>query len=183
MPDKTYQPSPLAPIKRVQTEGGWALVFTRDLRHPVAKVWAALTVRGQLREWAPYTPDRDLTSEGAATLGMLDAEGAERPMPGTVLRVDPPRLLEHAFGEDVLRWELQPTAQGTRLVLRHSFHRRRLGLSAGRWLAHLAWMWPTRCWPAPRSARSWVPRRASTAGTSSTEQYAKVLGVPPAKPW
>jgi len=182
MPDKTYQPSPLAPIKRVQTEGGWALVFTRDLRHPVAKVWAALTVRGQLREWAPYTPDRDLTSECAATLGMLDAEGAERPMPGTVLRVDPPRLLEHAFGEDVLRWELQPTAQGTRLVLRHSF-------TDGGWASALAAGWHI-CLDVADALLAGAPF-GPVVGTKAreygwdelNEQYAKVLGVPPAKPW
>lgn len=96
-------------------DGRWTLVFTRDLRHPPEKVWAALTEPGQLKEWAPFEPDRDLATPGAATL-VMDGAGTEE----TILKADRPRLLEYTWGGDLLRWELEPTESGTRLRLSHT---------------------------------------------------------------
>jgi len=180
MPDKTYQPSPLVPVRRFETADVWCLVFTRDLSHPITKVWAVLTSRDQLREWAPYIPDRDLTSEGPATVGMLDADGTvAQSMPGTVRAIDPPRLLEHAFGDDVLRWELSPTAEGTRLVLRHMF-------SDGPLSSALAAGWHI-CLDVADALLAGAPfgpvvaEKAREYGWEElNEQYATMLGVPPA---
>ena len=36
----------------------WTLVIVRDLPHPPAKVWKALTDAKHLREWAPFDSDR-----------------------------------------------------------------------------------------------------------------------------
>ena len=48
-------------------------------------------------------------------------DGAERvDMAATVRRADPPKVLEYTWGSDLLRWDLTPTATGTRLVLRHT---------------------------------------------------------------
>ena len=45
----------------VQKDGEkWTLVLVRDLRHPPAKVWKALTEPEHLREWAPFDSDRNL---------------------------------------------------------------------------------------------------------------------------
>ena len=52
----------------------------------------------------------------------------------TVRRVEPPRLLEYTWGEDVLRWELEATDGGTRLTLRHTVADRD-------WLARVAGGW------------------------------------------
>jgi uncharacterized protein YndB with AHSA1/START domain len=109
----------LANVAAEQAEGGWTLVFVRDLRHPPEKVWAALTEPGRLREWAPFVSDRDLARTGPATLTMIDGDGPEDTA-ASVRRVEPPTLLEYTWGEDLLRWELEPTATGTRLVLRHT---------------------------------------------------------------
>jgi len=38
----------------------WTLVLVRDLRHPPARVWEALTDPAHLREWAPFDSDRNL---------------------------------------------------------------------------------------------------------------------------
>ena len=100
------------------TPEGWVLVVTRDLRHPPATVWSALTEPEQLAAWAPFTAGRDLGGTGEATLTMID--GAEQvDLPATVTRVEPPALLEYSWGEDTLRWELVATGAGTRLTLRH----------------------------------------------------------------
>ena len=43
---------------RIQKDGEkWTLVLVRDLRHPPAMVWEALTDPAQLREWAPFVTD------------------------------------------------------------------------------------------------------------------------------
>lgn len=121
MAENNYHPSPIAPVQRTFAERRWTLIFTRQLSHPVNRVWEAITEPGQLRHWAPYTANRDLATTGAAVLTMLDGEGGEMELPGAVLESDPPRLLVHAFGSDVLRWELQGTDDGTTLILRHTF--------------------------------------------------------------
>ncbi len=101
------------------TPEGWVLVVVRDLRHPPAAVWAALTEPDQLAAWAPFTAGRDLGTTGEATLSMIDGVDGERvDLPVTVLRADPPTLLEYSWGSDQLRWQLAGTDAGTRLTLR-----------------------------------------------------------------
>jgi uncharacterized protein YndB with AHSA1/START domain len=114
-----FEPGPLADVDCGPDQDGWTLVFVRDLRHPPERVWAALTDPAQLREWAPYTADRDLGRVGDATLTMIDGDAAED-MPASVHRAEPPTLLEYTWGGGLLRWELAATASGTRLTLRHT---------------------------------------------------------------
>ena len=40
----------------------WTLVLVRDLPHPPAKVWKALTEPEHLREWAPFDSYRSLAT-------------------------------------------------------------------------------------------------------------------------
>jgi uncharacterized protein YndB with AHSA1/START domain len=115
----TFELGPLAHVETRPSGGRWTLVFVRDLHHPPDKVWAALTDPTQLREWAPFTTDRDLGRPGEATLTMIDGEVAED-LPATVARAEPPTLLEYTWGQDLLRWELAPTERGTRLTLQHT---------------------------------------------------------------
>ncbi len=128
----TIPSGPLADVTAEPADGGWTLVFVRDLRHPPARVWTALTEPGQLRAWAPFVPDRDLAGTGPVTLTMLDADDpADR---ATVRRAEPPTLLEYTWGEDLLRWELAAAGAGTRLTLRHRVTDRD-------WLAKVAAGW------------------------------------------
>jgi uncharacterized protein YndB with AHSA1/START domain len=115
----TFDPGPLADVEVLADADGWTLVFVRELSHPPDAVWAALTDPEQLREWAPFTTDRDLGAPGEATLTMIDGETTED-LPAVVGRADRPSLLEYTWGNDRLRWELAPTAEGTRLTLRHT---------------------------------------------------------------
>jgi Activator of Hsp90 ATPase homolog 1-like protein len=41
-------------------------------------------------------------------------------MPATVRAAVRPELLEYTWGDDLLRWELEPSGAGTRLTLRHT---------------------------------------------------------------
>jgi uncharacterized protein YndB with AHSA1/START domain len=50
----------------VKKEGEkWTLVLVRELAHPPAKVWTALTDPQHHREWAPFDSDHDLGTTGA----------------------------------------------------------------------------------------------------------------------
>jgi uncharacterized protein YndB with AHSA1/START domain len=50
---------------------------------------------------------------------MVDGE-TRMDLPATVIRAQAPSLLEYRWGDDLLRWELAPSATGTRLTLRHT---------------------------------------------------------------
>ncbi|GAA3937675.1 SRPBCC family protein [Actinoplanes auranticolor] len=98
----------------------WTLIFVRVLPHPPEKVWAALTDPERLSQWAPFEATRDLSRTGATTLTMVD--GPDRTdTPANVLRAEAPTLLEYTWEQDLLRWELAPEGDGTRLTLRHTF--------------------------------------------------------------
>ena len=183
MNSQEYRPSPLAAVDRTLSAGRWTLVFTRDLSHPVETVWAAITDPEHLRDWAPYRPSRDLRSVGEATLTMQGddlAPGDE--LPGTVLRVEPPHILEHRWGEDTLRWELAPTGEGTRLTLRHTVQDERM-------LSAMAAGWHI-CLDVADALLAGVPF-GPVVGTKAREygwdrlnvEYAQSLGIDPAQVW
>jgi len=56
------------------------------------------------------------------TLTMIDTEDGQGglELPATVRTADRPTLLEYSWGDDLLRWELEPAGGGTRLTLRHT---------------------------------------------------------------
>jgi uncharacterized protein YndB with AHSA1/START domain len=110
----------------------WTLVLVRALRHPPAKVWDALTDPAQLREWAPFDADRNLAAAGAAKLTTVGAPAAPV-TEGIVKRVEAPKLLEFTWGENEMRWELEPLAGGTRLTLWHNIGRKFVAMGAAGW--------------------------------------------------
>jgi len=119
MNPQDFDPGPLAQVEHHAEGERSTLVFVRHLRHSPGKVWAALTDPGQLRQWAPFDPDRDLATTGPAILRMTDGPTTEE-FPANVRRAVAPELLEYTWGDDLLRWELAPDGAGTRLTLRHT---------------------------------------------------------------
>jgi uncharacterized protein YndB with AHSA1/START domain len=116
-------------------DGKYVLRFERHLAHPPEKVWRALTEPDQLRQWFPT----DIEGErklGAKLLFVFrdDAPRAEdmpellehdpEDLEGEYTEFDPPRLLAYTWGDEDLRWELEPTEQGCRLALTHTFDER-----------------------------------------------------------
>jgi uncharacterized protein YndB with AHSA1/START domain len=78
-----------------ETPDGPRLRFVRHLPHPPAKVWRALTEPDELAKWFPG--------------GKIDGEITER---------DEERVLEFRWGgTDLVRFELEPDGDGTRLML------------------------------------------------------------------
>jgi uncharacterized protein YndB with AHSA1/START domain len=157
----------------VQEGEAWAVRFERRLRHPVEKVWRAISEPAELRQWFPDGGvEIDLTVGGKVRFA---AEGWDEdddlvPREGTVTELDPPRLLEFTWGDDPLRFELTPDGDGCVLVFSQRFE----GKAA-----------------APRLAAGWTiclgNLDALLDGTSAApadwfplyQQYAKELGDEP----
>ncbi|HEX8233510.1 MAG TPA: SRPBCC family protein [Caulobacteraceae bacterium] len=102
------------------------LSLTRRFRHPPEKVWAALVTPERLEAWlgAEWLGKRGPLREG----GPFDYRFANTEMAsrGRVLRLEPPRLLEHSWFENippgaVVRWEVEPEGAGSRLTLTQRF--------------------------------------------------------------
>jgi uncharacterized protein YndB with AHSA1/START domain len=116
----------------IRDDGKYVLRFERNLAHPPQKVWRALTEPDQLREWFPT----DIVGErevGARIRFVFreDAPKAED-MPellehdpveldGEFTEFDPPRLLAYTWGDEDLRWELDPIEDGCRLIFTSVF--------------------------------------------------------------
>jgi uncharacterized protein YndB with AHSA1/START domain len=126
-----YVPGP-AVTARIKKEGEkWTLILVRDLTHPPARVWEALTEPEHLREWAPFDADHSLGIPGSVKLTTV---GTPMVSETQVRRADAPKLLEFSWGEQDLRWELEPSsAGGTRLTLWHSINRQYIAMGAAGW--------------------------------------------------
>ena len=130
--DEQYAPG-AATGAEVRKEGEvWTLVLVRDLSHPPAKVWQALTNPEHLRAWAPFDSDRSLGAVGSVQLTTV---GTPTPQVSEteVKRAEAPRVLEYNWGGQDLRWELEAQGQGTRLTLWHSIDRRFISMGAAGW--------------------------------------------------
>ena len=127
-----YQPGPAHGVTLEKKGESWTLVLVRDLAHPPEKVWRALTDPDEIREWAPFDADRNLGSVGTATLTTV---GSPTPhvTPAQIKRADPPRSLEFTWGGQDIRWQLEPSAKGTRLTLWHNIDRNFIAMGAAGW--------------------------------------------------
>jgi len=127
---ESYVPGSAAGAE-VRKEGDtWTLILVRELRHPPAKVWQALTDPAHLSEWAPFDADRSLAAVGSVKLSTV---GTPQVAESTVKRAEAPRLLEYTWGGNDLRWELTPLGGGTRLTLWHNIDRRFISWGAAGW--------------------------------------------------
>ncbi len=129
---ETYAPGPASGAEVRKDGDTWTLVLVRDLRHPPEMVWEALTDPAHLREWAPFDADRNLGAVGTAQLTTVGAP-APQVSETRVKRADAPRLLEHSWGGNDLRWQLEPLGGGTRLTLWHAIDRGFISWGAAGW--------------------------------------------------
>ena len=111
------------------------LRFERRLKHPVEKVWRALTEPAELEHWfpqrvegassadgGPFVPGGKLRFPFREPLMLGDEDEVVPDFEGEVLEVDPPRLLSYTWAGDVLRFELIPDGDdGCLLVFTDTF--------------------------------------------------------------
>lgn len=98
-------------------EDRWTIVMRRRFPHGPQRLWTMLTDPVELVRWSPIVPDRPLTEPGPAT---SRENSGDEPVDAEVLVVDPPRLLVHRWGADLIRWTLTPDVDGTILELRQT---------------------------------------------------------------
>jgi uncharacterized protein YndB with AHSA1/START domain len=103
-------------------DGRWRVRFERRLRHAPEKVWRALTESEHLPRWLPCDMIGDrhqgATIELRMTPALVDKYEIDEPtQSGTIVTWDPPRVFEWTWDADVLRFELEPTEDGTLLTL------------------------------------------------------------------
>jgi uncharacterized protein YndB with AHSA1/START domain len=127
-----YTPGPAAGAEVRKDGEKWTLVLVRELRHSPEKVWKALTDPASLREWAPFDADRSLAAVGPVRLSTVGT-----PTPQTsdtqVTRAEAPKLLEYRWGDNDMRWQLEPLGDGTRLTLWHNIDRGFIAMGAAGW--------------------------------------------------
>jgi uncharacterized protein YndB with AHSA1/START domain len=97
-----------------------AVRFERVLAMTPEEVWAALTDPDGLRGWFPCSISAQRWEVGGALTFSFPGH-AEFTMDGVVLECDAPRVLAYLWGDETLRFELEPVSSagdaGTRLVL------------------------------------------------------------------
>jgi uncharacterized protein YndB with AHSA1/START domain len=128
-----YTPGP-ATGAQIQKDGDkWTLILVRQLRHSPEKVWEAITDPTHLREWAPFDAEGSLAAVGNPVKVTTVAAPKLTVSETTVTRADAPEILEYNWGENNLRWELEPVDGGTRLTLWHNIDRRFISMGAAGW--------------------------------------------------
>ncbi|PMS17079.1 polyketide cyclase [Trinickia dabaoshanensis] len=127
-----YKPGPAAGAHVNKDGENWTLVVVRDLRHTPEKVWKALTDPASLREWAPFDADKNLGIVGPVRLSTV---GTPAPVVSEtrVTRAEAPKLLEYRWGDNDMRWTLEPQGSGTRLTLWHNIDRNFIAMGAAGW--------------------------------------------------
>ena len=95
-------------------DGRPALRFERRLNHPVDAVWRAITEPEQLQRWFPSTVSGEMRAGGRLSFSFEEHDVPD--MEGEVTDVEPQRRLAFYWGDDHLRFELEPN--GDACVLR-----------------------------------------------------------------
>jgi uncharacterized protein YndB with AHSA1/START domain len=169
-----YTPGPAFGAEVHKDADKWTLVLVRELRHPPAKVWEALTDPEQLREWAPFDSDRNLGVVGTAKLSTV---GAPTPhiTETQVRRAEPPKVLEFSWGGQDMRWELEPLGGGTRLTLWHTIDRRFISMGAAGW--HICFDVLERLLAGEPMGRAVGPDAMQLGWSRLNAEYAKQFGI------
>ena len=102
-----------------RTAAGTRLRFVRHLAHPPAEVWRAITEPEHLGAWFPQRIVIDRWAVGAPL--RFESHVPDAGFDGEVLAFEPPALLEFSWGTDVIRLEVAPDGDGTRLTLLDTF--------------------------------------------------------------
>lgn len=134
----------------VRVEGRHALRFERRYLQPIERVWTAISDPAEMARWFPseVVGDRAVGAELTFVDDVQRAAASEAGEPtradgplfrGQVVVHDPPHVFSFTWGGELLRFELHPDGEGTRLVFTHVLgHRATAHRNAGGWLACLA---------------------------------------------
>jgi uncharacterized protein YndB with AHSA1/START domain len=119
-------------ILEIGDDGRYVLRFERHIAHPPQRVWRALTEPDQLRQWFPTDIEGERKAGAKIRFAFREPAPRAEDMPellehdpedldGEFTEFDPPRRLAYTWGEEDLRWELEPAGDGCRLLFTHTF--------------------------------------------------------------
>jgi uncharacterized protein YndB with AHSA1/START domain len=98
------------------------LRFERRLRHPIGKVWRAISDPAELPAWFPWLVEIDARVGGR--IGFTHPTGAATAPDAVITELDPPHVLAYRWGDGDLRWALTEDGDGCVLVFTHTFTER-----------------------------------------------------------
>lgn len=100
----------------------WSVRLSGRYPHPVEKVWLAVSLPQHLASWFPASVafDGDEPRVGSVVRFGEPMDGLPA-LSGAVTDCDPPHLLAFTWDTDHLRFELSPVAEGTELVVVHTY--------------------------------------------------------------
>lgn len=142
--------------------GRSVLRLERRLRHPVEKVWRAVTDTAEMAHWFPAIARMDPREGGWIRFSFRGGE--MEPTEGLITELDPPRVFAFTWNGDPLRIELRPEADGTLLIFTHTVADRPMAGS-------FATGWQT-CLEALDQALT-GPAGQSPAGPGAPQSYAE----------
>lgn len=135
-----YRRFPLGTFSR--DAGTVELVFVREYPYPVERIWRSITDPRQTRLWWAES-EIELRTGGRFALRWLNGEDGKALdwWDGEITAIEPERLLEHTNSvHGLLRWELEPIENGTRLRLTDRIapdEDRYIAMSLAGWHVHL----------------------------------------------
>jgi uncharacterized protein YndB with AHSA1/START domain len=104
--------------------------FERRLSHPPGRVWRAVTETAELAKWFPARPEITGERRVGAQLRFVYPGDQAPPEVGEVLELEEPRLFAFSWRPDaveeqetLLRFELEPDGDGTKLTFTHELPR------------------------------------------------------------
>ncbi|HEX7132417.1 MAG TPA: SRPBCC family protein [Iamia sp.] len=145
----------------------WSVRLERRYPHPIEKVWRAVSEPEHLQVWFPSTVELE-PRVGAEVRFGSPMEGLPA-LTGEVTDCEPPHLLGFTWDTDHLRFELTPTADGTELVLLHTFDDRAGAASFGSG-------WDT-CFGTLRADLAGEPLPEPTKAIARHEELVAVFGL------
>jgi uncharacterized protein YndB with AHSA1/START domain len=142
-------------------DGRHQVRFERTLKHPIERVWSAITEPDQMEAWLARA-EIDLQPGGRVRLEWLNAAEEEVVARGTVTVINPPRRLElDTDAQGTLAWELEPEGDATHLTFTATLHMpdEHVAKNVAGWHSHLDFLadwlddgtrvdWPR--WPRER---------------------------------
>jgi uncharacterized protein YndB with AHSA1/START domain len=105
-----------------RTADGGVIRFERHLPYPIHDVWDAITNPARLADWwLPFDADITVDLHAGGQIVFAGRGDGAVTITCTILRVEPPRLLEHTHvdADSSMRWELEPVDTGCVLRLSH----------------------------------------------------------------
>lgn len=96
-----------------QAQQGYIARFERTLGHSVEEVWSWLTENEKLAQWFSELRVDNLRTGGVIKFDMQDGTFEEL----EITELKPYSILEYTWGEDLVRFELEPEPGGCRLLL------------------------------------------------------------------